>query len=269
LPLDELLRITKESQAEDPAPFQFHPAKRVAWHRQQVTHFGHLSRVEKSLFHLDRLIGLEPENPTWTRMREELAVKQVPLRDPATSSKLIDLGPFYTRSFKTLIASDGYPAELGGVQRLAGTDFDARGLIVLQRGGNNEMAPRHDEPARVGFIPVHQRCDRLHFLLNGYDVRSDKAGLVGKFIIHSVDGSQRTFPLIYGKHLRNWSDSPTTTVTDAVVARQGPPKKTNGKVHRLYKATWENPTPEFEISHLDFETGELDGRPLLVAITAE
>jgi hypothetical protein len=53
------------------------------------------------------------------------------------------------------------------------------------------------------------------------------------------------------------------------LAWQSTPASSSGNVRRLYKASWINPNPGAEISHVSMENSNSTTRLALVAITAE
>ncbi|HVV72800.1 MAG TPA: serine/threonine-protein kinase, partial [Verrucomicrobiae bacterium] len=87
---------------------------------------------------------------------------KIPLRNPEASRNLVDLTSYYNGSLgenwmnprDTLNHLGELPR---GVQRLADTEFDLRGLIQVE-----QECRRH--PSKVEGIAVGQQCHRLHFL---------------------------------------------------------------------------------------------------------
>jgi hypothetical protein len=45
--------------------------------------------------------------------------------------------------------------------------------------------------------------------------------------------------------------------------------RSSGLTIQLYKTTWENPTPEVEITSIDFTSAKRTSAPFLIAITVE
>jgi len=192
----------------------------------------------------------------------------VPPRDPAASLRLIDLSALYTESFGTPVGM-GFNHLPVGVHRLAGTDFDLRGLIELQHADLRPLSVAVGD--RVSYIPVQQRCARLHFL-HGVNAAAPARTEVARWIVHYADGAQRVWPVRYGEHLRQWllPNSESRDATHATLAwqGQGEPASANAAMC-LYQATWENPQPDVEITHLEFQTGDAPPQPFVLAITAE
>src|SRR5581483_6806872 len=96
--------------------------------------------------------------------KQELA-KTIPARDTNVAAKLIDLTQYYnaplTESWHSPKEARNDLSELGrGVQKLAGVEFDVRGLIQIGATAANGLA----YPNHVRDIPIRQRCRRLHFL---------------------------------------------------------------------------------------------------------
>ena len=130
-------------------------------------------------------------------------------RDPQAGPELIDLGAFYNGG-----ASEDFP---GGIQRLAGIDFDFRGWIHLDR---RLVQPEvWHLPERVDGIGVERKCRRLHFLHTAslashlaptsagvpeevFDVPLGVA--VGRYIVRYVDGQRVDIPVLHGRDVRDY-----------------------------------------------------------------
>ncbi len=247
-------------------------ATRREWHRRQVQEPTSLTRVAAAQFHLDRLSEMDRSDPWVQEQQARYRACQIPARPPDASTQQLDLTGFYTHSFEVLPHEELWSLPRG-VHSLAGTRFDLRGLVRLE--------PRTSEFTIASFpimalnrIPVRERCRKLHFLqgVDGDDARDGDE--VARWVIHYANGTTREWPLVYGRHVRDWwlrTGVPQET-PEAVVAWEGHSpltRKARPQTVRLYTATWTNPLPDLEISHLDFVLGEANVRPFVVAITAE
>lgn len=195
--------------------------------------------------------------------------QDIPPRDPSTPANLVDLSQYYnaglTRNWHNLGALHA-PNDLAtlptGVQTLAGTPFDVRGLI--QVGAQVGIA----YPQQVAGIRVEQRCRRLHFLHSAVhaDLMPDGTSL-GRYVVHYADGTEADVPLVVDRDVANWREAPKPKDSPLVVAWRG----TNSAGHRvrLFKTTWENPQPGRLVHSVDL-VGERDrAAPFLVALTVE
>jgi hypothetical protein len=166
-----------------------------------------------------------------------------------------------------------------GVQSLAGTPFDVRGMVSIEAANSSFAIAPFPVPA-VSRIPVGRHCRELHFL-QAVELESGLEGgtrLDGqedaRWVIHSADGAIRVWPIIYGEHLRDWWLFPSglEEASKAAIAWEGHPTfalTVGAENVRLFKATWSNPSPGIEVSHLDFVVARPDVRPFVIAITAE
>ena len=151
-----------------------------------------------------------------------------------------------------------------GRQRLAGTEFDIRGLIQVE-----QRCRKH--PARVEGMVVCQQCRRLHFLHAACNAALLEDGLeIGHYTVHLSDGSQFNIPLVLGQELVDWYIQRRKTEA-YVTAWEGenPHSRELGKKIRLFKTSWENPRPEAEVRTVDFMAAHPGPSPFLVALTAE
>jgi hypothetical protein len=202
---------------------------------------------------------------------QPLLVKRpnIPPRDPQLSRNLIDLTPYYNAALRENWMDPRDPRDhLGelpkGVQRLAGTEFDLRGLIQVEQG-----CRKH--PPRVPGIVIGQRCRRLHFLHAARNAALLEDGLeIGQYLVHLGDGTDYHIPLVLGQDLVDWHIQ--RRKTEAYVTAwtgENPKSHQLRKQIRLFKTTWENPFPEVEVRTVDF-IAECPGPcPFLVALTAE
>ena len=194
---------------------------------------------------------------------------RIPPRDPRASRSLIDLTPYYNATLGENWMDPRDPRDhLGelpaGVRRLAGTEFDLRGLIQVER-----ECRKH--PPRVDGLAVGQPCQRLHFLHAARNAALIEDGLeIGRYVVHFADGERREIPLVLGRDLVDWHIQPRSRET-YVTAWSGQNPKTRGmrKQIRLFKTTWQNPRPTVAVRSVDFVATCSGPCPFLVALTAE
>ncbi|HWW02960.1 MAG TPA: protein kinase [Candidatus Acidoferrum sp.] len=220
-----------------------------------------------------------PVGPTMMQLdagpfsKEELA-QMIPPRDANTPADLIDLTEYYnaplSESWHSLKSARNDLSELRpGVQKLNGVEFDVRGLIQIGAAAANRLA----YPNHVLGIPVRRQCRRLHFLHAAIFSGNARVGdELGSYILHYADGRQIELPIVMGKDVADWWSVSSQTNISCAVAWTGnnPSARAGGNTIRLFKTTWDNPTPGVLIRHFDFTSDKpTPGQPFLVAVTAE
>jgi hypothetical protein len=219
--------------------------------------------------HLQSLIELEPKRAglNLDEVRRRLDRLRIPPRLGSTPTNLIDLSDHYTASLDS--TPDGDFAELPrGVQRLAGTEFDIRGIVRLTHALGADATGE-----RVSYLRVAQRCRKLHFLFATEGGPEVKSAVACRFEVNYADFGMHPLTMLYGRDiLAHWfQPEQKRTLRDGVVAWEGHCAAATriGATVRLYKVTWTNYQPETEIRFLEMKIGEVMPRPILVAITAE
>jgi len=193
----------------------------------------------------------------------------IPLRNSQAKTNLVDLSPFYNASLNGNSHGDVPDNNLAalptGIQTLAGTEFDIRGLIQA-----SQFLPAY--PALVTNIPVGQVCQRLHFLHAAFRAFKVPDGTqIGRYVVHYVNGQQREIPLVIGQDLADWWEQANEQGKPFVVAWTGTNAKSqslNRRI-RLFKTTWPNPRLDVAVQSIDFEAMDKEAMPFLVAITVE
>jgi hypothetical protein len=197
----------------------------------------------------------------------------IPLREAQTPRNLVDLSAFFNAGFVGNWVDGGGDNDLSelpvGIQELAGTRFDVRGLIQLH--GNR--ADRSRYPDRVTGIPVPGKYHRVH-LLHGLMWVTGSTNAVARYVFHYADGTTSERPIILFKDVLNWwMPPPKPGAVEPMLAWSGHNPMTrrmkNGQTIHIYKTTWENPRPDVEITHIDFISTKRGGDPFLFAITVE
>jgi serine/threonine protein kinase len=209
--------------------------------------------------------GLRPKPSAW----KTAPLKEgIPPRDPSAGSNLVDLTKYYNAALSDNwhdpLDTQNHLGELPtGVQILAGTQFDVRGLIQL-------MPVSQKYPPRVDGIPVRQTCQRLHFLHAAiFSAFMANGQEIGRYVVHYVNGEQRHIPIVSGRDVVDWYEQSEGSCVVAWTGENPKIRRSGGKV-RLFKSSWLNPLPEVEILTIDFiATQPGDPAPFLVAITAE
>ncbi len=224
-----------------------------------------ISPRHESVFHRPALLTNIAQN--------QLVFKLAEPRKPETDARMLDLSLEYNalllhlsqidRSGKLLIT---YPE---GVQRIAGIDFDVRGLVHLGARPFPIVFPE-----KIESIPVNRKCTSIHFLHGAASVATN-GSRIASFLVHFQDGRTAKVPIIYGKDVKErWfyrnqkSDSPPGEAQPAWIT---PSDKVgvNGKALRLFVTSWTSPNPASEVASLDFLSHMTESAPFLLAITVE
>lgn len=246
------------------------------WHRRRMISSEWSRDWSAAEFHARRLIELQPGDAIARSDLTRISKVRPPVRDSATPAELIDLSGFYNASLSESWhgGDDNHLAELPrGIQTLAGTRFDVRGLIQVV-GVPSPYEARFQYPKSVNGIRVNRKLERLYFLHAVRGHYPADGTTVGHYFIHFANDRCETVPIIYGRDARDWHELPDLPVgvTDAVIAWKGanPRSLQNGnRGIRLFKRTWENPAPDVEVTKVDFVAEHDSAHPFLVALTAE
>jgi thiol-disulfide isomerase/thioredoxin len=195
----------------------------------------------------------------------------IPSRPADATLEMVDLTDFYHAALKETWHPGAEGNDMAtlpsGVQELQGVRFDVRGIVQLNGGGMMDMKGK-PYPRRVQGIKIGRKCERFHFLHSaGWAV--DDGTVVGRYTIRYADGSSQPLPIIYGEDVRDWwvGADKVIELKNSQVAWQG--QTSNGNAVRIYKRTWENPSPEREVTSIDFGSTMTRCAPFLLAITTE
>ena len=153
-----------------------------------------------------------------------------------------------------------------GLQSLAGVQFDVRGLVQLRR-----LAADCGQFPERAVIPAGRRFRRLH-ALHGTRWGVREAMPIAAFVLHYAGGARAELPVVYGEHVRqeDAGSDPRSEAAHAVVAWTGPSAETPGGWQpRLYRATFDNPHPEWEVRQIEYLSTLTQAAPFLVALTVE
>ena len=198
-----------------------------------------------------------------------------PPRDPAASKELLDLTPFYNASLDESWHKRHPGNDLAvlpkGLQTFGGVEFDVRGIIQL----GSQTPPATNFPVRIKGIPVHQKCQRLHFLhAAGFGNSGSEGTQIGAYVVHFAANQTRLeIPIRYGQEVRDWHPVPGERAAppELTVAWKGANAytETMGRSVRLFLTTWINLAPELEIESIDFVSTLAVPAPFLIAISVE
>src|SRR5579884_3320670 len=153
-----------------------------------------------------------------------------------------------------------------GLQTFGGVEFDVRGIIQLSSKSN--LMKRF--PAQVKYIPIHQKCARLHFLhAAAFATPEDDGVQVGSYIVHfGTNKMQLEIPIVCGRDVRDWHSKPNEKpgAKELKVAWTGTNGWSRAQGHgiRLFETTWENLAPEVPIDTIDFVSAQTTPAPFLI-----
>ena len=192
--------------------------------------------------------------------------------EPNPSPQSIDLSPHFNDSLDEgwqhqLSAGNNLATLPRGRQVIGGVEFDLRGIIQLTSRKLEQFATVTKFPEQIRGIHVGRKCRQLHFL-HAAGWNAPPGTWVGSYVIHFADGALEEVPILYGEGTGNWWAMP------ADLKRPGPGVVWQGtnavnQPIQLFKQTWANPRPEFEIKSLDFESRRTRVAPFLIAVTVE
>jgi hypothetical protein len=198
--------------------------------------------------------------------------RHFPARDPNAGKQLLDLTPFYnamlTESWHGNIGND-----LGGLQAGLRTfddvEFDVRGIVQLGGKTFNQF------PRQIKGIPVHQKCQKLHFLhATGYGKVAEEGTLIGSYVVHFTTNQMTVeIPIVYGHDVRDWhaldgEPKPGKALKEVWKGENAISKAEHHHL-RLFLTTWENVVPGIEIDRIDFISAMANPAPFLIAVTVE
>jgi WD40 repeat protein/tetratricopeptide (TPR) repeat protein len=196
----------------------------------------------------------------------------VPPRDTAAGPQQIDLDPHYNATFNEAWYQrhdeNEFAAALrtfpGGLATLQGVVFDARAVIQLNDRNRRFV---HEFPNEISGIKVGLRGQLIHFL-HSCSLNERFGNTIARYRIHYADGQTKEFPVAFGQDLDDlYLDRFANPIAN--LAWRAPNVTEDNRDAALYLSTWENPTPEVEISAIDFVSELSEAQPFLLAVTVE
>lgn len=161
-----------------------------------------------------------------------------------------------------------------------GVPFDVEGRVQLMGRG----LERGDRvfPAAVKDIRIGRKCAKIH-LFHGATMANPAGRAVAKLILHYTDGSEETIEIITGEHLLDWWGPIYTTGAPKNRRELGSPEAELAWVGsnpfikssrpdeslRLYKATFDNPHPNVEVSTIEYVSTMTQAAPFMLGMTVE
>ena len=200
----------------------------------------------------------------------------IPARQESLPKHLVDLSKHYNASLaESWYSPQGYPNYSGsffdqfrtGVKTLDGTPFDIRGLVQLN--DRTAIDLYYKFPQQVNGIEVGVEGNQIHFL--HATVSDDRPGTpVAIYQIHLSNGDVHDHVVRFGLDINEMTrahDSPRPECAVWIAPNSTP--FSNESDALLHQSTWNNPTPEHSIDHVDIKIADGRAQPFLVAMTVE
>ena len=268
LKFEELASAWERLSRKHPGLFSESAVDCLAWHRLEAEAAQGARDWTSAAFHWQRLRAAQPANREFAE-RHEYALKclakaaesarsyterrlAVPPRDPQAGPRLIDLTDYYTGPV-TLIDYYTGPVMAGlrvGLQTLAGVRFDVRGAVKLF-GWGAELGGIH-RPERVTGLKVQQRCERMHLLHTAGGTSGIEGEAMAVLVVKYANGQVEKITVQDLVQIAG-SSSRLSAPRQAEVAWVGADPRTYlfQSCVRLFKYTWPNPHPDWEIAQID------------------
>ena len=256
-----------------------------------------LGRVEEAAKSLQRQAGESPfavvlnkdEQLLWDQFIEDVYANMgefegrnwlykllIPPQEDGVSKYLVDLSEHYNASLEeSWYTPRGYPNYSGaflnefqtGIHVFHGTPYDIRGLVQLNARDKIDMHNLYSK--QVDGIKVGVKGNQLHFLHATFS--NDRPGTpVVNYRIHLSNGDVHDHIVRYGVGISDVTqdhDVPSPQCTVWRAANITPFAVESDAL--LHQSTWDNPTPEHPIDHVDLKIGGSRAQPFLVAMTVE
>jgi WD40 repeat protein/tetratricopeptide (TPR) repeat protein len=166
---------------------------------------------------------------------------------------------------ETWIPRDGVQFDLRGVVQLNSGIMEGDNLPPSESGRDVNQILEQSFPDNANGIRVDRQVKALHFLGGALYARQPVGETLARVVVHYADGSSAEVPFLFGPDLTDWAGLQKELDLERVAWRI----RDTGQVRYLLRKTWENPSPEKQVSHLDFISTKKNGAPFLVAVTAE
>jgi hypothetical protein len=204
------------------------------------------------------------------RSPNPIVLKLIEPRASKADASMLDLSKLYNALLLHLSQLDpagdllrGYPE---GVEKIDGIEFDIRGLVHLTAKDFPIPFPKNVEQ-----IGINRKCTNIHFL-HGVIFAAPEGAKVASYVIHQ-GGETSEAPILYGKDVRTrwFNHKEKSELQNPKVAWASPAERAGGadRALRLYRTTWKNPSPNVEVTSIDFVSHMTPSAPFLVAVTLE
>ena len=286
---DEALKLLAKLRTTDPDQPRYRLLKsRILWSLEKYDDAAKALHFPTSEVALSQ--ALSPEEETLLERLRISALRKfgidegrdwflksmIPPRPSDLSPEFVDLTEHYNATLnESWYTPNDYPVYYGkllntlplGKHVLNGTPFDIRGLIQLNN--REKYGMKINFPLRVLDIKVAVTGNQIHFLHGAVD--NENAGTpVAVYRIKMANGTVHQFGVRWDKEINSFvvdgdSKSPAYTAWRAKSVTQS----SDLSDAILYQSTWNNPTPEVEISTVDYLSFDNAAQPFLVAMSVE
>jgi hypothetical protein len=154
-----------------------------------------------------------------------------------------------------------------GLQSLGGVIFDVRGLIRLY--GRDAEVWRAKRPEAVTGIQIHQRAARVHLLHTEQWANEVTNEPIAELTFRYANGQQERLSIQHGIQVAADDSAEPTGVKQAQIVSIVAHPYGSPPAVRLYKYSWTNPHPDWEIAQLDLASTKGKASYVLLAITLE
>jgi WD40 repeat protein len=277
LKFEELVPAWEKLSRKYPGLFPDSAGDGLAWHRIEAEAAQSAGDWPSAAFHWQKLQDAQPTNHEFAE-RHEYALKcqakvaesapsysgqrrAIPPRDPQAGPRMIDLTDYYTGSL--------WAGEPLGLQTLAGVRFDVRGVVALF-GWDAEFHGVHG-PEKVTGIKVEQRCERIHLLQTARWAFGIEGEPMAAVLVRYTNGQVEKIAIQDLAQVGSDVSSRSAAPRQAQEAWIGvdPLQNTWQQCVRLFKYTWSNPHPDWEVSQIDLVSTKSHASYVLVAMTIE
>ncbi|MEC8473552.1 MAG: tetratricopeptide repeat protein, partial [Planctomycetota bacterium] len=256
-----------------------------------------MGRAEEAASRLQRRSGEQPfeicftqdESLIWDQFTEDVYAQlgefegrnflfklNIPNRSEDASSYLVDLSEHYNANLEeSFFTPRNYPSYTGaffnrlqpGIHVLEGTPFDIR--CVIQLNDRETIAMNNVYPKGVEGIQVGVEGDQVHFLHATFNNDRPGTPTIG-YQIHLSNGDVHQHIVRFGIDINDMARDHDTDSPESAIWRA--PNITPFAFESdalLHQSTWNNPTPQHTIAHIDARIGVSRAQPFLAAITVE
>jgi len=185
----------------------------------------------------------------------------------------LDLSGFYQQIWSDLDPEKSWAALPRGLQILRDVPFQIGGRLEVT--GMQFARNRNFRPTRIMGIPVGRKASRIHLLHATGGAVEDRTP-VAKVVLHYANGAQRSLPILYGVHVRNWwadraEQRDELSDPRSQVAWTGTSQESDlqDASLRLFRTSFMGPLPDEEIKTLDIVTFFSEAMYALVAISVD
>ena len=208
--------------------------------------------------------------------RAFVVAMHVPPRDPDLPPEVVDLTRYYNASLTESWYShmngwgpfgDLYGSLRPGRQVIQGVTFDIRGIAQINDG--TQFVMKIPYPPQIEAIEVGVKGNQIHFL-HGAVNNAQANAPAALYRIHMEDGTTHEYIARWQRDLAfPWANRDATPNTNIAWRAERVTAFRNATDAVLHFSTWTNPTPDVQITRVDFVVTGGKPQPFLAAMTVE